>query len=155
MDQRFYLGCAVWAYKDWIGDLFPAGSKAADLLALYSRRLTTVEGNTTFYATPKPEVVRRWAAETPESFRFCFKLPREISHEGPLAAQVETTRAFVERMAPLGGRLGPFFLQLPPAYRADAGIPGALILSLGRPTIGIFGRRTLAGIICWHSCAPL
>lgn len=119
MDQRFYLGCAVWAYKDWIGDLFPAGSKAADLLALYSRRLTTVEGNTTFYATPTPEVVRRWAAETPESFRFCFKLPREISHEGPLAAQVETTRAFVERMAPLGGRLGPFFLQLPPAYRAD------------------------------------
>ena len=119
MDQRFYLGCAVWAYKDWIGDLFPAGSKAADLLALYSRRLTTVEGNTTFYATPTPEVVRRWAAETPESFRFCFKLPREISHEGPLAAQVDTTLAFVERLAPLGGRLGPFFLQLPPAYRAD------------------------------------
>src|SRR5215208_2165430 len=99
---RFYIGCAVWAYKDWVGDLFPAGSKQGELLALYSRRLTTVEGNTTFYATPKPEVVQRWAAETPDSFRFCFKLPREVSHEGPLAAQVDVTRAFVERMAPLG-----------------------------------------------------
>lgn len=117
--QRFYIGCAVWAYKDWIGELFPAGSKQGDLLQLYSRRLTTVEGNTTFYATPGAEVVRRWAAETPESFRFCFKLPREVSHEGPLAARVETTRAFVERMAGLGERLGPFFLQLPPGYRAD------------------------------------
>jgi uncharacterized protein YecE (DUF72 family) len=116
---RFYIGCAVWAYKDWVGDLFPAGSKQGELLALYSRRLTTVEGNTTFYATPKPEVVQRWAAETPDSFRFCFKLPREVSHEGPLAAQVDVTRAFVERMAPLGERLGPFFLQLPPGYRAD------------------------------------
>jgi uncharacterized protein YecE (DUF72 family) len=37
--------------QDWIGDLFPIGSKSGDFLALYSRRLTTVEGNTTFYET--------------------------------------------------------------------------------------------------------
>lgn len=117
--MTFYLGCAVWAYKAWVGELFPPGSKSGDFLSLYSRRLTTVEGNTTFYATPKVEVVQRWAAETPETFRFCFKLPREISHEGPLAAQLAATRAFVERMAGLGDRLGPFFLQLPPGYRAD------------------------------------
>jgi uncharacterized protein YecE (DUF72 family) len=116
---HFYIGCAVWGYKDWVGELFPPGSRNADFLALYSRRLTTVEGNTTFYAIPKAEIVARWAAETPEEFRFCFKIPREISHEGPLAAQVEATRAFVERMAGLGERLGPFFLQLPPGYRAD------------------------------------
>jgi uncharacterized protein YecE (DUF72 family) len=116
---NFYIGCAVWAYKDWLGELFPKGSKNADFLSLYSRRLTTVEGNTTFYATPKAEVVARWVAETPEGFRFCLKLPREISHEGPLAAQIEPTRAFIERIAGLGERLGPFFLQLPPGYRAD------------------------------------
>jgi uncharacterized protein YecE (DUF72 family) len=115
----FYLGCAIWAYKDWVGDLFPPGSPSRDFLRLYSRRLTTVEGNTTFYATPNPNVVARWAGETPETFRFCFKLPREISHEGPLADKFGVTRAFVERMAPLGERLGPFFLQLPPGYRAD------------------------------------
>ena len=113
---NIWIGCAVWAYKDWVGELFPPGSKSADLLALYSRRLTTVEGNTTFYATPKPEVVQRWAEETPEHFRFCFKMPREVSHAGPLVDQLPGTRAFVERMAPLGARLGPFFLQLPPAY---------------------------------------
>ena len=48
---HFYIGCAVWGYKDWVGDLFPPGSKSADFLSLYSRRLTTVEGNTSFYAT--------------------------------------------------------------------------------------------------------
>lgn len=116
---HFHIGCAVWAYKDWVGDLFPPGSKSGEFLRLYSRRLTTVEGNTTFYATPKAEVVRRWAEETPEAFRFCFKLPREVSHEGSVADQAEATRAFVERMAPLAERLGPFFLQLPPGYRAD------------------------------------
>jgi uncharacterized protein YecE (DUF72 family) len=116
---QFFLGCAVWGYKDWVGELFPPGSKQGDFLALYSRRLTTVEGNTTFYATPKSEVVQRWATETPETFRFCLKLPREISHAGPLADQIDTTRAFVERMSGLGQRLGPFFLQLPPGYRPN------------------------------------
>jgi uncharacterized protein YecE (DUF72 family) len=116
---HFYIGCAVWGYKDWVGDLFPPGSKSGELLSLYSRRLTTVEGNTTFYATPNHEVVQRWTNETPETFRFCFKLPREVSHEGPLAAKIGATQAFVERMAGLGERLGPFFLQLPPGYRAD------------------------------------
>jgi uncharacterized protein YecE (DUF72 family) len=116
---QFFLGCAVWGYKDWVGELFPPGSKQGDFLALYSRRLTTVEGNTTFYATPKSEVVQRCATETPETFRFCLKLPREISHAGPLADQIDTTRAFVERMSGLGQRLGPFFLQLPPGYRPN------------------------------------
>lgn len=112
----FYLGCAVWAYKEWLGTLFPPGSRSRDFLSLYSRRLTCVEGNTTFYAVPGPEVVARWAEETPESFRFCFKLPRDVSHAGPLAQRLAETRAFVERVEPLGPRVGPFFLQLPPGY---------------------------------------
>jgi uncharacterized protein YecE (DUF72 family) len=114
--QQFYLGCAVWAYKEWLGDLFPTGSKAGDFLRLYSRRLTTVEGNTTFYATPKEEVVARWVVETPPEFRFCLKLPQEVSHSGPLAARLVETQRFCERMEPLGERLGPYFLQLPPGY---------------------------------------
>ncbi len=65
---------------------------------------------------PNLEVVQRWAAETPESFRFCFKIPREISHSGHLARKTGETLAFVERMSGLGERLGPFFLQLPASY---------------------------------------
>lgn len=112
----FYLGCAVWSYKDWIGDFFPNGSRSDELLRLYGRRLTAVEGNTTFYATPRPAVVERWAADTPETFRFCLKLPRAVSHAGALADTIAQTHDFVAAMAPLGARLGPFFLQLPPGY---------------------------------------
>lgn len=113
---HFYLGCAVWAYDGWVGNFFPAGSSNREFLRLYSRRLTTVEGNTTFYAVPKDEVVQRWADETPETFRFCFKLPRDISHDAPLRTQIEATHAFIDQLAPLGPRLGPFFLQLPPRF---------------------------------------
>lgn len=112
----FFIGCAVWGYKGWLGDLFPAGSKQPDLLRLYSRRLTTVEGNTTFYATPTRDTVRRWEQETPPDFRFCWKLPRNVSHSGSLSRQFGLTLAFVERMAMADQRTAPFFLQLPPSY---------------------------------------
>ena len=47
-----YLGCPVWGLKGWVGNFFPAGAKQRDFLALYSRRLNAVEGNTTFYVIP-------------------------------------------------------------------------------------------------------
>lgn len=110
------IGCAVWAYNGWVGDLFPPGTRNSEFLRLYSRQLTTVEGNTTFYATPTPATVARWAEETPPDFHFCCKLPRDVSHAGPLADKLAQARTFVERMQGLGSRCGPFFLQLPPAY---------------------------------------
>ena len=112
----FSIGCAVWAYKLWIGELYPLGSPASDFLNLYSRRLTTVEGNTTFYSVPSEAMVQRWRAETPPTFRFCLKLPQAITHQGPLMEKRAETRAFLERVRPLGDRLGPFLAQLPPSY---------------------------------------
>ncbi len=117
-----YLGCAVWAYKDWVGEFYPKGSRAGDFLQLYGQRLNTVEGNTTFYSIPDKPMVERWAAATPEQFRFCLKLPRSLTHlppQGELRASIGGARAFLERMAPLGPRLGPVFAQLPPTYAPD------------------------------------
>lgn len=114
--MNFSLGCAVWAYRGWVGSLFPPITKTTDFLKIYSRRLSTVEGNTTFYAVPSAEQVARWVEATPPGFTFCPKLHREISHGGPLSRAAAPTAAFVERMRGLGPRLGPMFLQLPSSY---------------------------------------
>lgn len=120
--MTFWLGCAIWAYKDWIGDLFPPGSRASDFLQLYSDRFTAVEGNTTFYSVPSAETVQRWASVTPSGFKFCPKLPRAITHQGLLTPKLPETMAFLERMQGLGDRLGVVFAQLPPSYNpADLG----------------------------------
>lgn len=114
--MSFWLGCAIWGYKDWVGDLFPLGSRSSDFLSLYSRRLTAVEGNTTFYSIPDAETVSRWAKATPPGFKFCPKLPRELTHQGLLAPHLSDTIAFLKHMQGLGDRLGPLFAQLPPSY---------------------------------------
>lgn len=114
--MSFTMGCAVWSHKEWVGNLFPSGSKASDFLRLYGQRFQNVEGNTTFYATPPPETVQKWRNDTPESFQFCFKIPQLISHQGELADNIGATQEFLTRVAPLESRLGPFFLQLPPHF---------------------------------------
>ncbi|MGB3494840.1 MAG: DUF72 domain-containing protein [Elainellaceae cyanobacterium] len=116
MNRTFYIGCAIWSFKDWVGDLYPQGSRASDFLKLYSQRLTAVEGNTTFYSVPSDAMVQRWKAETPSGFKFCLKLPRDITHQGELMPRFEEAIAFLNRVQPLGDRLGPFFIQLPPSY---------------------------------------
>lgn len=78
--------------------------------------MTCVEGNTTFYSIPTPEIVQRWADNTPDTFRFCPKLPRLVTHEGPLMPQLPKALDFLTLMQGLGPRLGPIFAQLPPRY---------------------------------------
>lgn len=114
--MTLYLGAPLWAHKPWVGDFLPAGTKPRDLLAQYSRRLNTVEGNTTFYALPDPATVARWRDNTPEGFKFCLKVPQEISHRRRLLGCEADTATFVERLRLLGRRCGPAFLQLPPSF---------------------------------------
>jgi uncharacterized protein YecE (DUF72 family) len=115
-NMRFYIGCPIWSFKGWVGNFYPEGAKASEFLHEYSRRLTTVEGNTTFYAVPSQDTLEGWLAQMHETFRFCPKVPKVISHEGKLIDNIERAREFIRIMSQLGPHLGPMFLQLPPRY---------------------------------------
>jgi uncharacterized protein YecE (DUF72 family) len=112
----FRIGCAIWAYKGWVGELFPQKTRSTDFLNLYSRRFTCVEGNTTFYSIPDRDTVNRWKEETPPGFEFCPKLPKTLTHNGLLAPSLPGALDFLELMQGLGDRLGVLFAQLPPSY---------------------------------------
>jgi len=114
--MNIYLGCPIWSFKGWVGNFYPKGTKPADFLREYARRLTTIEGNTTFYAIPAPKTIESWVEHTPETFRFCPKIPKAISHNGKLLEYADRAHYFMDVMRPLAARLGPQFLQLPPRY---------------------------------------
>lgn len=114
-----HLGCPSWGFKDWVGQLYRRGSKAGDFLAQYAEVFNTVEGNTTFYSLPNAETVLRWRNATPETFRFAFKLPREITHRFGLVNAGALVQTFLDRLAPLGPRLGPVMVQLPASFGPD------------------------------------
>ena len=120
--MRFRMGCAVWAFKGWEGEFFPLGTPQHSMLRLYANRMNTVEGNSVFYGVPSSAVLAKWVAQTPEAFRFCPKIPKAISHEGELVAEIPAAQRFFNHMhSGLGDRLGPIFLQLPPSYSPEFG----------------------------------
>lgn len=114
--MSFQLGCAIWAYKGWLGDFYPKGSPTSQLLRLYGDRFSTVECNATFYAVPSLTTVTKWAATVPEGFTFCPKFPQTITHQGRLQPHLPAALDFITLMQGLGEHLGPIFVQLPPSY---------------------------------------
>lgn len=114
--MSLYLGCPVWSFKGWVGNFYPKGTKSNQFLFEYAKRLNTIEGNTTFYAIPAVKTIANWIEQTPETFKFCPKIPKAISHNGKLTDYIERAIEFTNVMKPLASRLGPMFLQLPPSY---------------------------------------
>lgn len=117
--MALYTGCPIWGEKRWVGNFFPAGTKQKDFLAVYSRRLNTVEGNTSFYAVPSEATVQHWRDTVPPGFKFCFKFPQTISHNKRLRDAVAETEEWMLLMRLLADRAGPSFLQLPPSFAPD------------------------------------
>ncbi|MCB1121335.1 MAG: DUF72 domain-containing protein, partial [Verrucomicrobiae bacterium] len=110
------LGLPVWAHGPWAGNFFTTDAKRSDYLAQYGSVFNTVEGNASFYGLPKPATVQRWCEEAPDGFHFCFKFPRVVSHDLLLKNAGYETDQFLERVKPLGLKLGSFFIQLPPHF---------------------------------------
>jgi uncharacterized protein YecE (DUF72 family) len=113
------LGCPMWGYGDWVGSFYTPDAKPADYLGQYASVFNTVEGNTTFYSLPSADLVARWLAATPDTFHFCFKFPRVITHERGLVGVDGEVREFIDRLEPLADRLGPLMVQLPPSFGPD------------------------------------
>ena len=112
----YFLGCPSWNEPAWRGSFYPVDLRPADTLSHYAATFNAVEGNTTFYARPAPQTVQRWAEQMPAHFRFCAKLPRDISHNGDLRDHFAATTDFLQLLALLGERVAPLWLQLPASF---------------------------------------
>ncbi|MEZ4299647.1 MAG: DUF72 domain-containing protein [Polyangiaceae bacterium] len=115
-EQALWLrtGAPAWGRKDWIGRFYPPGTPDKEFLRLYSRKVSAIELNASYYRVPSAETLDGWAAETPAEFRFCPKMHQSVTHRRALAESIPEAQGFAERMLRLGERLGPAFIQLPP-----------------------------------------
>ncbi len=104
-----YIGLPQWSHPKWV-------RLGITSLEEYARHFNCVEGNTTLYALPKPEVVLRWREQTTDDFRFCFKFPATISHQAALRHCDDLVTEFLTRMSPLAPRIGQYWLQLPATF---------------------------------------
>ncbi len=117
MTATILLGCQGWEYPAWIGSLYPAGTRPADMLREYGTRFSTVELADTFAGIPPEPIVTDWRDSVPIGFLFSLKVPQQISHERRLRKSKSLLGKFVDRVSLLGDKLGPLLVQLPPSFQ--------------------------------------
>lgn len=111
-DLKVHVGCAKWGIKEWVGQIYPTGTKDKAFLDHYVKNFNGIEMNTTFYSIRK-ENVENWAGRAPEGFKFSPKFSRSISHLKRLKGAEYFTEEFLNAAMAFGENLGPSFLQLP------------------------------------------
>jgi uncharacterized protein YecE (DUF72 family) len=112
------IGCAGWSLPR---NLWPEFPSEGSHLERYAQRFDAAEIDTSFYRPHRRETYERWAASTPEGFRFSVKLPKSITHEKRLHDALPEFDAFIAQVGGLGAKLGCLVVQLPPSLAFDAG----------------------------------
>ena len=111
MTGRLYAGASGFSYPSWRGGFYPADAKPDTFLRRYAERVNAVELNNTFYRVPEEDQFDRWAAQTPEGFRFAVTMSRRLTGVG----RVEGVDGFCRMARRLGDRLGPLRVKIPQA----------------------------------------
>ena len=108
---KIFIGCAKWGRKDWIGKVYPQGTKEADFLSLYAKHFNSIELNATFYRTPSVSQTAGWASQVGKDFKFCPKVTDKISHLRRLKDVEEPTERFLKGISGFKDNLGPVLLM--------------------------------------------
>ena len=109
------VGIGGWIFPAWRGEFYPKGLPQARELEYASRKLTTIEINSTFYRTQNAASFRKWAQQTPDDFVFSVKGPQFATNRRVLGeARDSIERFFGSGVLELKSKLGPVLWQMAP-----------------------------------------
>jgi uncharacterized protein YecE (DUF72 family) len=117
--RRVSVGIGSWTDQEYKGLLYPKGLPDNERLKTYATWFDHVEVNSSYHRIPPLAFVENWVKQTPADFVFDFKLPKEISSDLERTARKGRFVAQLLKAAqPLiaSGKLGAFFLVLPPSF---------------------------------------
>lgn len=117
-NAKFYIGTPAWGHKEWVGKIYPQGTKPADYLSQYAKSFNTIELNTTHYRIPTADQAMKWreqVAERPD-FVFCPKVFQGISHSPGGLLDKKLLQEWFHFLGALKETGGPCFIQMPPYF---------------------------------------
>ena len=131
------VGTAGWSLPRAAAASFPGPGSH---LERYARVLNCTEINSSFHRQHTSRVYARWAASTPDQFRFSVKVPRAVTHERRLRGVGPALDLFLAEVAGLGSKLSVLLVQLPPSLEFEA--PTA------RRFFRALRKRHSGGVVC-------
>src|SRR6187455_75958 len=110
-NPRVYLGCAKWGRTEWVGKIYPPGTRERDFLQHYVNHYNAIELNATHHKIYGPAATAKWAEKARgKDFLFCPKMYQGITHKGKLTGKKFITREFLRGIRAFEEHLGPIFV---------------------------------------------
>ncbi len=113
---KLFVGTSGWSYQHWSGCFYPQEIPPSRYLEYYITQFACVELNASFYHLPLKTTVAGWMRRSPDSFRFCTKMSRFITHQKHLVNCDEALGHYFQVFDYLKPKLGPVLVQLPPDF---------------------------------------
>jgi uncharacterized protein YecE (DUF72 family) len=136
-----FVGTSGWQYASWRGPFYPDELAQSRWLEWFADRFQVVEVNNTFYRLPPPDTFRSWAERTPADFVIVPKVSRYLTHVKRLKDPEEPVKRFLDHAAPLGPKMGPLLVQLPPNLAADVDRLDAVLELFGDRRVAVEFRH--------------
>ncbi|MDP4223781.1 MAG: DUF72 domain-containing protein [Bacteroidota bacterium] len=119
ISKNLHIGTSGWSYMHWSGVFYPEDLKPDKYLEYYITKFDCVELNSSFYHLPLKSTVSGWMNRTSDTFRFCPKMSRFITHQLQLSNAEEPLIRFIDVFAAMKARLGPALIQIHPGLLYD------------------------------------
>ena len=141
---KIRIGVGGWNYEQWRGVFYPKGLPQRSELEYASRKLTSIEIDSTYYGSKKPESFIKWRDATPDDFVFSVKGTRFATNRRVLAeAAPSIERFFKSGVTELKTKLGPVNWQFATTKRFDPDDFGAFLKLLPRSVDGLTIRHAV------------
>jgi uncharacterized protein YecE (DUF72 family) len=115
------IGTCGYSYHEWVGPVYPAGTKPGGYLACYAGLFPTVELDFAFYSMPRAENLAKMLVDGGPGLSFSIKAFQELTHRVDPAKWTDVAERYLEAIGPLrepspgfpGGRLEAVLFQFP------------------------------------------
>jgi uncharacterized protein YecE (DUF72 family) len=122
MTGTIRVGMSGFSYPEWIGEVYPKGTKRTAMLEEYAKIFRTVEINMTFRRDPEEKTIHRWRDSVDPEFRFGMKANQLITHWRRLVGVSDGVAEFMKMARGLDDKLGPVLFQVSAKLKFDAAV---------------------------------
>ena len=109
------IGTSGYSYQEWVGPVYPEGTRQKDYLSCYSGLFPTVELNFSYHAMPKAQNLAKMLVDGGPELRFSIKAHRTLTHEVDPSLWEGEAKTYLEAIEPLleANRLDAVLFQFP------------------------------------------
>jgi uncharacterized protein YecE (DUF72 family) len=115
------IGTCGYSYNEWVGPVYPEGSRSEDRLGLYAGLFPTVEIDFSYYAMPKRDNIARMLVAGGPGLSFSIKAYQSLTHKVDPAHWEADAKTYLDAVSPLldAGRLEAVLFQFPFSFHYE------------------------------------